>query len=110
MLFARTNDALNINKPPAEVNLTTQGSDWLWAVTALDFFFFICLLVWTYVTPRSDRVFHYLAVLITIVTAIDYYTMASDLGSAALPVEFHRHKHTVTGATREVFWIRYVDW
>ncbi|KAL1882648.1 hypothetical protein Plec18167_003070 [Paecilomyces lecythidis] len=36
--------------------------------------------------------------------------MASDLGSLAVAPEFMRSESDVAGSTRQVFWIRYVDW
>ena len=45
LIFARDNDALNVNPPPTGANhLTVHGSDWLWAVTA------VFILSW--VSPR----------------------------------------------------------
>lgn len=34
-LVPRNNQALNINPPAGDEHLTTGGSDWLWAVTAV---------------------------------------------------------------------------
>lgn len=34
-LVSRTNQALDINPPAGDEHLTTAGSDWLWAVTAV---------------------------------------------------------------------------
>lgn len=35
MLAPRRNEALEINPPGGDQHLTTNGSDWLWAVTAV---------------------------------------------------------------------------
>ena len=35
ILFERKNDALNINPPAGQQQLSVNGSDWLWAVTAI---------------------------------------------------------------------------
>lgn len=40
-LFARTNQALQINPPAGQQSLSTHGSDWLWAVTAIFVFEFV---------------------------------------------------------------------
>lgn len=111
ILVAR-NDVLDINPPPtgADIHITSRGSDWLWTVTAIDFFSLIAILALLYITPRTDRIFHYISVLTIIVTGIAYFTLASDLGSQAIPVEFKRSDDDVAGTERQVFWIRYVDW
>lgn len=108
-LVAR-NDVLEHNPPPGDIHITARGSDWLWTVTAIDFLSLLIFLCLLYKTPRTDRIFHYLTVLIIIVTGISYYTMASDIGSMAIPVEWVRSGHTVAGKARQVFWIRYLDW
>jgi len=35
ILVTRVNDALNINPPAGDQALSTNGSNWLWAVTAI---------------------------------------------------------------------------
>jgi bacteriorhodopsin len=35
VIFERSNDALNVNPPGGNRQLSVHGSDWLWAVTAL---------------------------------------------------------------------------
>jgi len=106
----RRNDVLSHNPPPGDIHITAAGSDWLWTVTAIDFCSLLVFLVMLYFTPRTDRIFHYITVLTVIVTGIAYFTMASDIGSMAIPVEWIRHDSTVAGTTRQVFWIRYLDW
>jgi bacteriorhodopsin len=61
-------------------------------------------------TPRSKRVFHYITAAITMVATIAYFTMGSNLGYAAVPVEFHRSNAVVAGNNRAIFYVRYVDW
>jgi len=34
-ILPRDNDALNVNPPAGDNYLTTNGSNWLWAVTAI---------------------------------------------------------------------------
>lgn len=41
------NDALGVNPPNANRHLTTHGSDWLWAVTAVFGITFLSFLAWT---------------------------------------------------------------
>jgi bacteriorhodopsin len=35
LIYVRENDALNINPPAGDQFLTENGSDWLWAATAV---------------------------------------------------------------------------
>jgi len=47
VILERGNDALNVNRPNADRNLSVHGSDWLWAVTALMGLTFLSWLTWT---------------------------------------------------------------
>ncbi|KAI0875591.1 hypothetical protein GGS24DRAFT_499671 [Hypoxylon argillaceum] len=80
----RGNDALNIN-PPSGVTeaLSVQGSDWLWAITAIYLVAFFGVLVPCFTSRESDRVFH--------------YAEASDPGWSAV-------------GSHQVFFVRYVNW
>jgi bacteriorhodopsin len=60
--------------------------------------------------PRTNRIFHYITAAITLVAAIAYFTMASNLGYAAIQVEFMRSNPLVAGTYREIFYVRYIDW
>lgn len=59
---------------------------------------------------RTERIFHYITAAITMVAAIAYFTMGSNLGFTPIPVEFMRSNPKVHGANREIFYARYVDW
>jgi bacteriorhodopsin len=59
---------------------------------------------------RTQRTFHYITAAITLVASIAYFTMASNLGYAAIIVEFMRSDPKVAGTYREVFYVRYIDW
>ncbi|KAL9053953.1 MAG: hypothetical protein Q9162_004443 [Coniocarpon cinnabarinum] len=112
------NEALSVNFPgnfianqgTADIAITTHGSDWYWAVTAVmavSTFGFIGL---SYSKPRTHRVFHYITAAITMVASIAYYSMASNLGWTPITVEFVRSAGTVAGSAREIFYVRYIDW
>lgn len=60
--------------------------------------------------PRTHRVFHYITAGITMVAAIAYFTMASNLGFTPIAVQFPRADPRVSGMNREIFYVRYVDW
>jgi len=108
------NDALAVNKnvEPSigDISLTTHGSDWYWAVTAVMTLSTIIFMAWSFTIPRSNRIFHYITASITLVASIAYFSMASNLGYAVIDVEFVRSNPVVSGLTREVFYVRYIDW
>lgn len=106
-IYAR-NRALNTNPPIADNNITSHGSSWMWAVAALHGFLFLCLLGLTMKTAHRQRIYHYIALALLLVPTIAYYTMASDLGGTAVPVEFRQNG--LAGRTRQIFWVRFVEW
>lgn len=61
-------------------------------------------------TPRTHRIFYYITAAITMTASIAYFTMASNLGYAAIAQEFIRSDPQVSGIYREVFYVRYIDW
>jgi len=54
--------------------------------------------------PRQQRVFHYITASITMVAAIAYFSMASNLGWTGIAVEFVRSDPKVSGLYREIFY------
>lgn len=60
--------------------------------------------------PRSHRLFHYITAAITMVAAIAYFSMGSNLGWTAIQVEFPRSNPKVGGNMRQIFYVRYIDW
>ncbi|KAG7008723.1 hypothetical protein G7Y79_00004g013070 [Physcia stellaris] len=114
-LFSRANDALlhnpsTVNGATADITITTHGSDWYWAVCAVmtvSTFVFIGL---SFTKPRTHRIFHYITALITMVAAIAYFTMGSNLGFTPIAVEFPRSNPRVHGTYRSIFYVRYIDW
>ena len=98
------NNALNSNPPNAAIDITTRGSDWLWAVFAVMLFTDLIFICWsTFAVPRGQRVFHHLGVVILTVAAVAYYCMASDLGSTPIAVEFTRFNSNLLGSTRAIW-------
>lgn len=103
-----------VNGQTSAIGITTHGSNWYWAVTAVmavSTFAFIGL---SFAKPRSHRIFHYITAAITMVAAIAYFTMASDLGQTPIPVQFPRGNRfvdvNVGNTNREIFYVRYIDW
>jgi bacteriorhodopsin len=54
--------------------------------------------------PRQHRIFHYITASITMVAAIAYFSMASNLGWTGIAVEFVRNDPEVAGLYREIFY------
>jgi len=108
LLIAR-NNILDINPPVALNNMTTDGSNWAWAVMALHALFFLIVLALTMKAKVNGRVLHYLALGILFLTTISWYTMASNLGSTPVAVEFNRDGLAERVRTRQIFWVRWVE-
>jgi len=109
------NQALNINQyvgPQADLAITNHGSDWYWTVCAIMTVSTLGFMGLSFTKPRTHRLFHYLAAGITLVAAISYYSMGAGLGQVPIQAEFVRPGSAAVSAagTREVFWVRYVDW
>jgi len=109
------NNALAVNGDTvdgyrSQIHITTHGSDWYWAVTAIMGATTIAIVAHSFTKARSDRVFHYICAGLNMVAFIAYFTMASNLGWASIFVEFMRSSHLVRGTTREIFYVRYIDW
>ena len=64
----------------------------------------------SFTKPRTHRTFHYITALITMVAAIAYFSMGSNLGFTPIAVEFARSNRRVSGTYREIFYVRYIDW
>jgi bacteriorhodopsin len=128
---ARSNDALNVNPTDANRSLSTNGSNWLWAVTAVFTLSLLSWLIWSFLlrdktndrhhtrngnqpvlhgVARRDpeRIFHYLFTIAAFAGLIAYFSMASDLGNA--PVRQYMHQGTDTDPTRQIFYARYIYW
>jgi len=115
MLTTRRNSAVYVNPPVlqgrvADIHITEHGSDWLWAAFSIFGLAFLVLLGLTFRKPATHRAFHYILAVVLFVTAVDYYSMASNLSFVPIPVEFQRSRHTVAGATRQIWYSRYIDW
>jgi len=99
-----------INGGDAQPKITTHGSDVYWAVCAV---MTVATIAFIGLSTRKDprhRIFHYITAAITMVAAIAYFTMASDLGRTPIYVEFYRSNPKVNGYAREIFYVRYIDW
>lgn len=108
-LFDKRNSAVATNYRGAVDNtqINEAGSDWYWAVFSVMALSTLVFSVMAFMTPRSERVFHYLTIAIVAVASIAYFTMASDLGSVPIISEFFNYS---SYPTRQVFYARYIDW
>jgi len=94
----------------SDINITNAGSKVYFAVCAIMIASSIAFIGMSYRVPRRNRIFHYITASITMTAAIAYFTMGSNLGYAAIPVEFQRSNPKVSGTFREIFYVRYIDW
>lgn len=109
------NDALSVNEyvfQRADLSITTRGSDWYFAVCAIMSVSCIIVVGLSFTKPPAQRLFHYISAGILMVAAVAYFSMGSDLGQVPVQVEFTRpgNRHVRDAGTREIFWVRYVDW
>jgi bacteriorhodopsin len=109
------NHALNLNGFTNTVttnnHITTHGSDWYFAATAVMIVSALAFGGLSLTKPRSARIFHYIFAAISMVAAIAYFSMGSNLGWTAILVEFSRPgSHLVGGNMRQIFYVRYIDW
>ena len=70
----------------------------------------IAFLGLSFTKPRTHRIFHYITSLVTMVAAIAYFSMGSNLGFTPIAVEFSRSNSRVHGTYRSIFYVRYIDW
>lgn len=109
------NDAIRVNGNTAQgiaadIAITVRGSNWYWAVCALMTVATLVFYGMSFTRPRSHRLFHYIIASITLISAISYFTKASNLGWTAVPVQFVRSNPKVAGFLRQIFYVRYIDW
>ncbi|KAA1477525.1 family A G protein-coupled receptor-like protein [Dentipellis sp. KUC8613] len=101
-------NSVQVNPPAAQLHISAHGADWLWSVFAVYAVVLLFTLMWSFIQPRGQRAFHHIALVILVVGTIAYFTMASNLGQAAVTAEFSR-SHTPP-ITRGIFFARYIMW
>ncbi|KAK3315281.1 hypothetical protein B0H66DRAFT_536149 [Apodospora peruviana] len=101
------NDALTTNPPQGAQFLTTNGSNWLYTVTAIYGVSLLALFGLSWRARAGERFFHYLFIIADFVGLIAYYAMASDLAWTVIPTSNQILSH---GATRQIFFAKYVQW
>lgn len=93
-----------------DIAITTHGSDWYWAVTAVMTCATLAFMGLALTKPAQHRIFHYITAAVTLVASVAYFSMASNLGWTPIDVEFRRADPIVHGVNREIFYVRYIDW
>lgn len=105
------NRALDVNSGVFEngdIAINTKGSDWYYAVCAVMTVSCLAVVGLAFRKPSNKRIFHWISAGLLMVAAIAYFSMGSGLGQVPIRIEFfHRG---VPGDTREIFWVRYIDW
>ncbi|KAG8624400.1 hypothetical protein KVT40_007467 [Elsinoe batatas] len=96
------------NGGAADVQIGPVGSSWYFAICALMGAATVVFVVLSRTKPRQERIFHYITAAVTMVACIAYYSMGASLGRVPINIEFQRD--SLPGTTREIFYVRYIDW
>ncbi|KAI0200532.1 heat shock protein 30 [Astrocystis sublimbata] len=107
VLLGRGNAALDVNPPAGSEELSVNGSDWLWAVTAIYVVSFLAFFGLTFVARSGEKIFHYLFTIALLVGSITYFAQASDLGFSVISQVNSSPRFALT---RQIFWPKYVNW
>ncbi|KAK3330765.1 FDD123 protein [Apodospora peruviana] len=101
----------------ADREISRHGSDWLFTVCAL--MGLATLIFWSLSLTKSSssshhkRLFHHLVAGATFVSCIAYFTMGSNLGQVPIVAEWPRGGRSPVAQgvfSREIFYVRYIDW
>jgi len=105
LILARKNDALNVNPPAGDQQLSVGGSDWLWAVAAVFIVSWLAMFALVWIARGGERIFHYLFISALAVGSIVYFAQASDLGWSVVP-----QANNLQNGARQIFWAKYILW
>jgi len=108
-LLVRTNEALDVNPTPqgADQYLVTNGSNWLWAVTAIYCVSFMAVVGLGYIAKSGEKIFHYVWSIALLVGSISYFAMASNLGWTLVAAANNADSY---GQVRQIFFAKYINW
>jgi len=104
-ILVRDNTALQTNPPMGDEYFTTNGSSWLWALTAVYGFLFLVFFALSFGARFGEKIFHYIFTITLLAGTIAYYAHAADLGWTLRAVVNSR---PVPGWIRQIFWVKYV--
>lgn len=99
--------SLSVNPPDGNDALSTNGSNWLWAVTAVYIISFLVFFGTHFKARGGEKIFHYLFIIALLVGSITYYAQASDLGFV---VRSQVNSSPHLALIRQIFWPKYVNW
>lgn len=94
----------------ADLEITIRGSDWLYTVCAIMGASTLAVMGLSFTKPKTHRLFHYISALLLLTATIAYYSMGSNIGQVPIGVEFVRGGKLRSAGTREIFYVRYIDW
>jgi bacteriorhodopsin len=113
-VFLDLADLVNIASPVVYEVATEDGVRTLWAVFGIMVFASAAFAYLAHRTPVSNRLYHVVTTLITVIAALSYFAMASGSGSSFVCVNMPDHHDNVPDTShltcRQTFWARYVDW
>jgi bacteriorhodopsin len=109
LILDRANDALEVNPTPPGVNqfLVVNGSNWLWAVTAVYCLSFMAVYGLGHFAKSGEKIFHYLFSIALLVGSISYFAMASNLGWTVVSAANGAGDY---GLLRQIFFAKYINW
>lgn len=108
------NQAVAINAPTGvDFHITEHGSDVLWSLMCV--FIVVSLIIGglMFRKPASERVFYFTSIIPTILIALTYFTMASNLGWTPIEAEFNHVQtddQSEVPGLRQIFYARYIGW
>ncbi|OLN95406.1 Protein FDD123-like protein 1 [Colletotrichum chlorophyti] len=107
IIFQRDNEALSVNPTPGiSQQLTTNGSNWLWACVAIFTLFFLMVFALTFRPRGNEKIFHYLWTIALLVGSITYFANASNLGWSVV----NQGRYWGQGPSRQIFFTKYINW
>ncbi|RYP52728.1 hypothetical protein DL768_002157 [Monosporascus sp. mg162] len=104
-ILVRDNNALETHPPAGSEQFTTNGSSWLWALTAVYGFLFLAFFAFSFRARFGEKIFHYIFTITLLAGTIAYYAHAADLGWTVRAVV---NSSPAPGWTRQIFWVKYV--
>lgn len=104
-ILVRDNDALETHPPGGDEQFTTNGSSWLWALTAVYGFLFLVFFALGFRARFGEKIFHYIFTITLLAGTIAYYAHAADLGWTIRAVANSRPSPLWF---RQIFWVKYV--
>ncbi|GAA5830536.1 hypothetical protein JCM11251_002506 [Rhodosporidiobolus azoricus] len=118
MLKRSLGGSINSNPLVANIDITEQATDWLWAVFAVMLVSAIVIFALGHRRPVGERAFHELGSALCFTASIAYFAMASNLGATPVEVEYIRGGTLgqnwvdlgVANPTRSIWYARYIDW